>query len=49
MFRCDYTLISNVKTAVLQKKKQFWLNQSTDRTVVGHVKRLVPIPTYPCR
>ena len=42
MFRYDYTLISNVKTAVLYKKKQFWLNQSTDRTVVGHVIRLVP-------
>ena len=41
MFRCDYTLIANVKTAVLWKKKQFWFNQSTDRTVVGHVKRLV--------
>ena len=42
MFRCDYTLISNVKTAASKKKKQFWLNQSTDRTVVGHVKQLVP-------
>ena len=42
MFRCDYTIISHVKIAVFKKKKQFWLNQRTDRTVVGHVKRLVP-------
>ena len=34
------------KQLFYRKKKQFWLNQSTDRTVVGRVKRLVPMRTH---